>query len=162
MSIITYKGYSAKIEYSPEDNIIFGKILFINDRILFDAINCDEIEQSFHDAVDGYLEDCKELNVPPDKPFSGNFNVRITPELHKQLAQTVAQEDYKNQNQFIKEAIEEKINNKNVIAHKHEHIHKKEYNINIEQSEQEPLDYPPKNLPFDVHKQKNMINHKVN
>jgi len=31
-----------------------------------------------------YLDFCHARNEPPDKPFSGKFNLRLTPELHKE------------------------------------------------------------------------------
>ena len=36
--------------------------------------------------VEDYLEFCKEVGKEPDKEYKGTFNIRISPELHKELA----------------------------------------------------------------------------
>lgn len=36
--------------------------------------------------TDSYLEDCNNLKKTPDKPFKGSFNVRVDPELHKEVS----------------------------------------------------------------------------
>ena len=45
-----------------------------------------DVENEFHEAVDDYLEFCKEVGKEPDKEYKGTFNVRIDPDLHKKLA----------------------------------------------------------------------------
>lgn len=52
---------------------------------LFECENIKDIEKEFHEAVDDYLEFCKEVGKEPDKEYKGTFNVRISPELHKKL-----------------------------------------------------------------------------
>lgn len=55
-----YKGYVADISYSNDDKCLFGKVLFVDDLIIFDG-DYSTIEQSFHNAIDEYLETCKEI-----------------------------------------------------------------------------------------------------
>ena len=81
-----YKGYHTRIEFDYDDQVLFGKIEGIKDLVSFEADNATEIEKSFHEAVDDYLEFCTELGVEPNKEFKGSFNVRITPELHRKAA----------------------------------------------------------------------------
>lgn len=45
-----------------------------------------EIKTAFEEAVDDYVETCKEVNKKPEKSFKGSFNVRIPSELHKDAA----------------------------------------------------------------------------
>ena len=45
-----------------------------------------ELVDDFHEAVDDYLELCKEQGKVPEKAYKGSFNVRISPELHRQAA----------------------------------------------------------------------------
>jgi len=85
-NMLEYKGYHAKIEFDSEDLCIRGKIEGINDLITFESESTTEIEQEFHDAVDDYLIFCEEAGKEPDKEYKGSFNVRIKPELHKDLA----------------------------------------------------------------------------
>ncbi len=85
-NIIEYKGYYAKIEYSAEDKVLYGKIEGINDLVSFESNNIEDIETEFRNAVDDYLLVCEELGQCPDKAYSGTFNVRIAPALHRSIA----------------------------------------------------------------------------
>lgn len=42
--------------------------------------------EDFPGAVDDYLELCYETGEEPEKAYKGSFNIRISPELHKQIA----------------------------------------------------------------------------
>ena len=81
-----YKDYSGSVEYSDEDGVFFGRIIGINDHITFDGDNVKSLRINFEVAVDGYLEVCSQIGKEPDKTYKGTFNVRIAPELHKDLA----------------------------------------------------------------------------
>jgi len=82
---LKYKGYSGSVEYSDEDGVFFGRIIGINDHITFDGDNVKSLRISFEEAVDGYLEVCSQIGKEPDKTYKGTFNVRIAPELHRDL-----------------------------------------------------------------------------
>jgi len=83
---LQYKGYSGSINFSVEDGVFHGKIMGIRSLISFEGNSVDSITEDFQNAVDEYLEICKENNFEPEKPFKGSFNIRINPELHRQLA----------------------------------------------------------------------------
>ena len=85
--LLHYNGYSARPEYSAEDRIFYGTILGISDLVDFQSENAKDLEEQFHKAVDEYLEFCKEIGKEPQKEYNGLFNVRISPELHRQLSQ---------------------------------------------------------------------------
>ena len=85
-NILKYKGYFARIEYSAEDGVLYGKIEGIKDLVNFESDSASEIENEFHNAVDDYLELCRELGQEPDRVYSGTFNVRIDPKLHQRIA----------------------------------------------------------------------------
>lgn len=85
-NILSYKGYFTKIEYSAQDGVLFGKIEGINDLVNFESDSLKKIEKVFQDAVDDYLALCEELGQNPDKAYSGTFNVRINPALHRMIA----------------------------------------------------------------------------
>ena len=84
---IEYAGYIGSIEYSPEDKCFFGKLEMIDDLVTFEATSADELEKNFHNAVDEYVQTCKELGREPQKTYKGVFNVRIDPKLHRQIYQ---------------------------------------------------------------------------
>lgn len=98
--MLKYKGYTAKVEYDPEDAILWGEVLNTADKILFEAEHTHEVEARFHEAVDDYLEMCEEIGKVPEKPYSGQFPLRMPPELHKEIS-TAAALARKSVNSFI-------------------------------------------------------------
>ncbi len=105
-NILEYKGYYAKVEYSSEDKVLFGKIEGINDLVNFESDSTEGIEKEFREAVDDYLEFCKEVGKEPDKVYKGTFNVRINPELHKKIT-LIALKNGDTLNKTIEKALEE-------------------------------------------------------
>ena len=85
-NILRYKGYFAKVDFDLDDKLLFGKIEGISDLITFESNSAEKIEKEFENAVDDYLVYCKEIGKKPEKPYIGQFNVRISPELHKKAA----------------------------------------------------------------------------
>ena len=83
---MSYKGYYGSVEFSDDDNVFYGRIIGINDRITYEGDNVKSLRQDFKEAVDEYLETCSQLGKPPEKTYKGTFNVRIAPKLHRQLA----------------------------------------------------------------------------
>ena len=53
--------------YSAEDRIFYGTILGISDMVEFQSENAKDLEDEFHQAVDEYLEFCKENGKDPQK-----------------------------------------------------------------------------------------------
>ena len=84
-NVLEYKGYYTKVEFDSEAFVVRGKIEGIKDLVNFECANLTRVEEEFHNAVDEYLEFCKEIGKEPDKEYRGTFNIRINPELHKKL-----------------------------------------------------------------------------
>ena len=82
---MNYKGYSAIIEVDTEAEILFGRVIDINDVITFKGKTVEEARQEFHNSVDDYLAYCEDLGEEPDKPFSGKLPFRTTPENHRKI-----------------------------------------------------------------------------
>lgn len=57
---VEYKGYIGTIEYSPEDKLYYGSLL-IDDFVNYHADNLIDLENQYHNAVDGYIEFKKEI-----------------------------------------------------------------------------------------------------
>jgi predicted HicB family RNase H-like nuclease len=108
MKQLEYKGYSGSIEYSKEDDLLYGKVLGIKGLISFEGRTGKELELDFIEAIDQYLSDCKEQGIKPDKPFKGSFNVRIPTELHQKAA-LLAMKDKISLNSFVAESIRERV-----------------------------------------------------
>jgi len=79
-----YKGYIGSVEFSEEDGLFYGKVMGIRALISYEGTTAAELVSDFHDAVNDYLALCEETHQPPEKAYKGSFNVRISPELHKQ------------------------------------------------------------------------------
>lgn len=67
--MMTYKGYTACVEVDLEAEILFGRVLNINDVVTFKAQTIEEARQEFQKSIDDYLEFCQELGQEPDKPY---------------------------------------------------------------------------------------------
>ena len=79
---IQYKGYVGSVEFSEADGIFFGKVMGIRSLISYEGESAKELLNDFHDAVDTYLEHCKEEGKKPELAFKGSFNIRLSPALH--------------------------------------------------------------------------------
>jgi predicted HicB family RNase H-like nuclease len=104
--MMEYKGYMGDVEYDAESHIFHGDVLNTRDVITFEGETVDEIEKAFHDSVNDYLDWCKKDGIEPEKPYSGRFNVRIPPELHRQAA-ILAHRRHESLNRFVEEAVHE-------------------------------------------------------
>ncbi len=86
MNVMKYKGYSAVVEFSSEDECFVGRVVGINDIIDFEGESVAELQQDFHNGIDSYLKTCAKLGKTPDKPYSGKMLVRLPAELHAGIA----------------------------------------------------------------------------
>lgn len=85
-NLLEYKGYYGSVEFSNEDEILYGKVQGINSLISYEGDSVNSLRKDFEEAVDGYLEYCSQNDLEPEKLYKGSFNIRIAPELHKKLA----------------------------------------------------------------------------
>lgn len=81
-----YKGYVGSVEFSEEDSLFYGKVMGIRALLSYEGNNARELIDDFHAVVDEYLLLCAAEGKEPEKAYKGSFNVRISPELHKQAA----------------------------------------------------------------------------
>jgi predicted HicB family RNase H-like nuclease len=80
-----YKGYLGKVEFDDEAKVFHGEVINLRDVITFEGTSVRELERAFEESVDDYLDFCRERNEEPDKMFSGNFIVRMEPDLHRDI-----------------------------------------------------------------------------
>ncbi len=85
-SIMRYKDYAGFVEVDTESGLLHGEVLGLRDVITFQAETVDEVKRAFRDSVDDYLEWCRELGEKPEKPFSGRFQLRLSPETHRNIS----------------------------------------------------------------------------
>ena len=103
MKTMTYRGYTARIEYSDEDQCFVGHIAGINDVVGFHGESVAELRAAFEEAVDDYLDTCERLGRAPQKPYSGKLMLRVPPEVHAAVA-AAAEVSGKSINQWATEA----------------------------------------------------------
>ena len=103
--MMEYNGYHAQIEYDADDEIFVGKVYGITDSLNFHWTSVSELEEMFHQSIDNYLAMCAEVGKAPDKEFKGSFNVRISPELHREISIQAAEEGI-TLNQYVLRALE--------------------------------------------------------
>ena len=108
MKYLEHKGYTGSIEYSQEDNLLYGKVLGIRGLISFEGESGKLLEDDFKEAVEVYLNDCQVDGKSPEKPFKGSFNVRIPASLHQRAA-LLAMETKTSLNNLVAEAIRSRV-----------------------------------------------------
>ncbi len=108
MSTMTHNGFAARVEYSEEDGCFVGHIAGIRDVIGFHGESVAELRAAFEEAVEDYLETCRKLGREPNRPFSGQFRLRLPPELHARAAMA-AESHGKSLNTWVSDAIERSI-----------------------------------------------------
>ena len=107
--LMNYKGYRATARFSAEDSCFIGQIIGIEDVIGFEGSTVEELQKMFRESVDSYLEWCKARGKKPGKEYKGTFNIRISPEKHSAAVKRAAELGI-SLNQFVAEAIEDKLN----------------------------------------------------
>ena len=83
--MMKYKGYLGKVDFDDEAKLLHGQVVGLRDVITFQADDAKGIEKAFHDSVDDYLAFCADRGEKPEKEYSGNFVLRIDPDLHRKL-----------------------------------------------------------------------------
>ena len=106
--MMEYKGYLGTVEYDARSKIFHGDITNTRDVITFQGKTVNEIERAFKDSIDDYIAWCREEGTEPEKPYSGKFNVRLSPELHRQIA-VLAKKMRVSLNSFVEKAINDEI-----------------------------------------------------
>jgi predicted HicB family RNase H-like nuclease len=128
MSTLEYKGYHGSIEIDLESSILHGKILFVTDLVTYEGTSVSDVETEFQSAVDDYLETCQQLGRDPQQPFSGLFNVRVGPTLHRNAAMRAYRDGVK-LNAVVVTALEQYLAG-NTVKHSHTHEHKVTVHMN--------------------------------
>lgn len=60
MGLLKYKDYTGSVDYSEEDNCLYGKVLGMSkDMITYEGQDVNELRKDFEGAIDDYLIVCK-------------------------------------------------------------------------------------------------------
>lgn len=105
MTTMTSDGYVARVELDEEAGLFHGEVINTRDVLTFQGRTLDELRAAFADTIADYAEWCRERGKEPERPYSGNFTVRVSPELHRRIAAAAAR-DGKSVNAFVVSALE--------------------------------------------------------
>ena len=105
-----YKGYVAEVEYDDLEELFYGHVVNSGTSSIatFAASDVEGLKREFRISIEEYLASCEEDGVEPIKPFSGKLNLRLGSALHHRVT-TAAMEDRLSLNNWIKQALEEKV-----------------------------------------------------
>ena len=103
-NVIIYKGYIAQLTLDIEDDIIVGRVINTAEIISFHGKTLKEAKQAFHNVLDTYLAVAEKDGIEPTKPYSGRFNLRISPVTHRRLT-LLARKRRKSLNECTEELI---------------------------------------------------------
>jgi predicted HicB family RNase H-like nuclease len=105
--MLKYKGYEGVIDdIDAEAGCLAGNVIGIQGVITFEGATAAELEKAFRDSVDDYLEFCADLAEAPEKPFSGKFVVRLSPDLHRRASEAARKADV-SLNGWVTRAVEQ-------------------------------------------------------
>lgn len=99
-----YNGYVGRIEYDDEAELFHGEIVNLKDVITFQGRSVEELRSALEDSVRVYINFCRERGEEPEKPFSGRFLVRVSPDVHRAIAVAAAREE-KSVNAWVRETL---------------------------------------------------------
>ena len=102
---MNYKGYTASVEYEPDDRVFHGRVNDISDVVTFEGTSVDELEAAFRNGVDQYVAFCEERGRVPQRPYSGRFLVRVPPAVHRRVSEAATRSG-QSMNAWVQEAIE--------------------------------------------------------
>ena len=108
MASMEYKGYIAVLELDAENSVFHGSVANTRDVITFEGSSVEDLRREFEASVDYYLEVSAKHNREPEKPASGRFVVRLTPEMHRELIKLAARSN-KSLNTVVRETLQERV-----------------------------------------------------
>ena len=105
---MNHKGYTATVEYEPDDRVFHGRVNDISDVVTFEGASVDELEAAFRNAVDEYVAFCEERGRVPQRPYSGRFLVRVPPAVHRRVSEAATRAG-ESMNAWVQKAIERQL-----------------------------------------------------
>jgi len=109
MKNLEYKGYYGSVEYSAEDDCLFGQVLGMpNNLLLYEGETASDLYANFKETIDSYLECCARNGIKARKGYNGVLNIRIPSEMHSQVA-IYAESHGTSINSFIRDSIKKRL-----------------------------------------------------
>ncbi|HRQ38282.1 MAG TPA: type II toxin-antitoxin system HicB family antitoxin [Chloroflexota bacterium] len=108
MNIMEIDGYRAVVQYDPDIDMFRGEFIGLNGGADFYAKDIDSLRREGETSLKVFLEMCQEDGVEPRKEYSGKFNLRVSPQLHAEIA-TRALAEGKSLNQWVADILDESV-----------------------------------------------------
>jgi predicted HicB family RNase H-like nuclease len=105
MNTMTYNGYEGLVSYDEDAELFHGEVLNLRDVITFQGRSVEELKQALADSIEDYLAFCRERGEDPEKPYSGQFVVRVDPPLHRAVVKA-AKRDGVSLNKWVANTLE--------------------------------------------------------
>jgi predicted HicB family RNase H-like nuclease len=90
MSLMRHGDYVARVTYDETIDRFFGEVVNTRDVITFYGQSTEELHREMATSVEAHLEACRERGVEPSRPYSGKFNVRLSPAEHARIVTAAA------------------------------------------------------------------------
>ncbi|HOI93071.1 MAG TPA: type II toxin-antitoxin system HicB family antitoxin [Syntrophobacter fumaroxidans] len=118
MITMRYGKYIASVEFDQQAGILYGEVTNLHDVVTFQGRSVSELEQALKESIESYLNACSRFGKEPERPYTGVFQVRIRPEVHR-WAVMAAQSEGKSLNKWVSEKLEEALKGEHRIANDH-------------------------------------------
>lgn len=108
MNMMEINGYRAVVQYDPDIDMFRGEFVGLNGGADFYAKDIDGLRKEGEISLKVFLDMCREDGVEPRKMYSGRFNLRVSPQLHAEIA-TRAAAAGKSLNQWVADVLDESL-----------------------------------------------------
>jgi predicted HicB family RNase H-like nuclease len=94
----------ARVTYDEEIDSFFGEVINTSDVITFYGRSIEELKRELATSIEVLAEACRARGVEPSRPYSGRFNLRLSPAEHARIAAAAAAAG-KSMNAWIAESL---------------------------------------------------------
>lgn len=111
---MNYKGFTAKIEFAADDKVFVGRLIGIDDIVMFEAETVEDLNKAFEETVDFHIEVCEKTGKKVKKSYSGKLLFRLPDKLHAEIAEAATREG-KSINEWGKKVFESAVKNEMAV-----------------------------------------------
>jgi predicted HicB family RNase H-like nuclease len=90
MTVMRQGDYVARITYDEEIDSFFGEVINTSDVITFYGQSIEDLRREMAMSIEAHLEACRTKGIEPSRPYSGKFNLRLSPDDHARVAAAAA------------------------------------------------------------------------
>ena len=107
-NVMKFGEYEAVISYDPEISMFRGEFVGLNGGADFYADSIRKLRKEGKTSLKVFLDFAKEKKIAPKKRFSGQFVLRLKPEIHRRYA-VMAKANNLSLNQILSKTLEEAV-----------------------------------------------------